>query len=263
MSAREWDAQSYHRLSNAQYGWGVRVLERLALRGDETVIDAGCGTGRVTAELAGRIPRGRVLAVDLSRNMLRGAGEYLASLPPARRAPLALVCADLAALPFHAIADGVFSTAAFHWVRDHDALFRSIFVALKPGGWLVAQCGGGPNLLRLRERAQRLMESAEFASYFAGWTPPQFYADEHETAARLRRAGFSSVATWISPAGFALPCAQDYREYLRTVTLHQHVDRIADLKLQGRFLDLLTEQALADPELHLDYWRLNIHARKE
>src|SRR3954462_5800691 len=70
---REWDATSYHRLSNPQYSWGRRVLARVAPRGDETIIDAGCGTGRLTVELAALVPRGRVLAVDLSENMLHQA----------------------------------------------------------------------------------------------------------------------------------------------------------------------------------------------
>src|SRR4051812_14505741 len=77
---REWDATSYHRLSNPQYHWGRRVLARIAPRGDETVIDAGCGTARLTAELATLFPRGRILAVDLSENMLRQARAYVAGV---------------------------------------------------------------------------------------------------------------------------------------------------------------------------------------
>jgi trans-aconitate 2-methyltransferase len=272
MPTREWDAVSYHRLSNRQHEWGQKVLARLALRGDETIIDAGCGTCRVTSELAGLIPRGRVLAVDLSENMLVKARGYLSSAEAGgnqksiitnQKSPIHLICADLAALPFREIADGIFSTAAFHWVKDHDRLFQNLHIALKPGGWLEAQCGGGPNLLRLRQRAEVLMSRAPFAPYFAGWQPPQFYADQQSTEQRLRAAGFLGIAVWVHPAGFAIDNADEYRQYLATVTLHQHVARITEPALRERFLDELTNQALADPELHLDYWRMNIHARKE
>ncbi len=255
---REWDAGSYHRLSGHQYEWGQRVLARLSLRGDETVIDAGCGTGRLTAELAALIPRGRVLAVDLSQNMLLKARESLAET----RTRLHLICADLAALPFTTCADGVFSTAAFHWVKDHHRLFQSLFASLKPGGWLLAQCGGGPNLVRMRQRAVALASQPPFAHFFAGWSEPWEYADERTTAARLRAAGFADIVTWLHPAGFSIDSADEYRQYLATVTLHAHVARITDPELREKFLDEMVRQALADPEFHLDYWRLNIQARK-
>src|SRR5207237_6572203 len=158
-------------------------------RGDEMVLDAGCGTGRVTAELLNRLPRGRVVALDLSFNMLRDARKALAG----RFGPHAnFVHADLLALPFVGAFDGVFSTAVFHWVRDHDRLFRELFAALKPGGWLLAQCGGGANLVRLRERANTLMRSPKYAAFFGDWNEPWEYPDPLLTGQRLLRAGFSN-----------------------------------------------------------------------
>jgi len=260
--SREWDASSYHRLSNPQYGWGQRVLARISARGDETVIDAGCGTARLTTELATLIPRGWVLAVDLSENMLHKARATTDEMSVAKRAPIHFVCADIAALPFKEVADGIFSTAAFHWVCDHDALFRSLFTALKPGGWLIAQCGGGPNLLRLRQRTDEVMNSPEFQEYFRRWNPPQYYATDTETAARLRRIGFSDVATWLHNQDTHFPDAQTYRDFLATVTCHTHIARIPEPELRERFLDRLVGLAQQEPELHLDYWRLNIQAKR-
>ena len=259
---REWNAAAYHRLSEPQYAWGRRVLDRLALRGDETVLDAGCGTARLTVELAERIPRGWVLASDLSQNMLRQARDTFAAAGQSVRAKVDFICADSAALPFQGSVDGVFSTASFHWVLDHDALFRSIFAALRCGGWLVAQCGGGPNLLGLRRRAETLMKSPEFQRYFVGWRQAQNYSTGEETAGRLRKAGFTNVATWLHREDVTFPDAETYREFLETVTLHADLARIPNAELRDRFLDLMTEQALADPQLGLDYWRLNIYARK-
>ncbi|MFL5957235.1 MAG: class I SAM-dependent methyltransferase, partial [Solirubrobacterales bacterium] len=79
MSPREWDATTYDRVSTPQLEWGLRVLDRLPLRGDERVLDAGCGSGRVTARLAERLPRGHVVAVDASAAMVARARE---ALPP-------------------------------------------------------------------------------------------------------------------------------------------------------------------------------------
>src|SRR5690242_13461889 len=141
----DWNATSYHEVSKPQQAWGRRVLDRVAVEGTEHALDVGCGTGRLTSELARRLPRGRVVAVDRSPSMVETAAEWLRTEAPGT----ALVLADGAALPFSRAFDLVFSTATFHWVSDHAALFRSIVTALRPGGRLVAQCGGGPNIALL------------------------------------------------------------------------------------------------------------------
>ena len=164
--SREWNSEVYQRLSSPQFGWGKKVLDRVRLRGDETVLDAGCGTGRLTGELLERLPRGRVVGLDLSSNMLQAARRELESRFAGH---LWFVAADLQQLPLREAADGIFSTAAFHWVKDHERLFRSLHGALKPGAWLEAQCGGGPNLAALRERADALISAPPLAPFFVAW----------------------------------------------------------------------------------------------
>src|SRR4051794_39016845 len=114
---KEWNAAMYHRVSRPQQAWGEKVLQRLPLAGDETLIDAGCGTGHLTARLLERLPRGRVLAIDQSRNMLEQARDHLL---PRYEGRLELLEADLAELRLDAVADAVFSAATFHWVMDHE-----------------------------------------------------------------------------------------------------------------------------------------------
>jgi trans-aconitate 2-methyltransferase len=256
----EWDAASYHRLSAPQFSWGSQVLNRLRLKGDETVMDAGCGTGRLTAGLLERLPRGRVVAVDLSRNMLEEARMHLA---PRFGGRVEFVRADLASLPFNEVFDGVFSTAAFHWVPDHLRLFRSLYESLKSGGWLVAQCSGGPNIARLMRRASVLMATEPYASYFSGWKDSKVFADDLTTAERLRAAGFVGVETGLELALTVLSGADEFREFMTTVNMHAHLARLPDGPLRRRFVEELTEQAAADdPPYSLDYCRLNIHARR-
>jgi len=257
---REWNSEAYHRLSRPQFEWGLKVLDRLPLRGDETVADAGCGSGKVTAKLLERLPRGRVVAMDLSENMLQTARQHLDARFPAQ---VLFITTDLQDIPLDGALDGIFSNAAFHWVPDHDRLFRSLFRSLKPGGWLEAQCGGGPNLARIRERARTLMASAEFSTFFAGWHAPWQYPDDTTTAERLHRAGFTEVKTWLQEAPATLSDAAEYKEFLATVTLHRHLDRIPDPARRERFLEELARQAAADsPPFTLDYWRLNLSGRK-
>jgi trans-aconitate 2-methyltransferase len=258
----EWNAAEYHRLSEPQVTFGERVLARLDLAGNERVLDAGCGTGRLTARLLERLPDGDVIGLDRSRNML---AEARRGLPPARVASqrVAFVCASLPHLPLRDAVDVVFSTATFHWVLDHAALFRSIHAALRSGGRLHAQCGGGPNLARVHARAQALMRDEPFAPSFARWIPPWEFADAETTRRRLEDAGFVDVETSVESAPVTLPDAARHRDFLTTVILRDHLTYLPDEAQRHAFIAALTRQAAADdPPFLLDYWRLNLQARK-
>ncbi len=255
-ASREWDANSYHRLSNPQFTWGLKVLDRLRLRGDEWVLDAGCGSCRLTLALRDRLPRGHVVGADLSFNMLSQAAAHVDGRVP-------LVQADLQRLPFRPVFDGIFSTAAFHWVPDHSQLFRSLFAVLKPGGWLEAQCGGGPNLARIHERAETIINCTEYREFFAGWRRTTHYETPETFEDNMRRAGFVEVEIWLEAAPARLADAAEFKDYLATVTLREHTDRITDRVLRQRFLDQLALHAAQDdPPFVMDYWRLNLRARK-
>ena len=256
----EWNAGVYHRVSSPQLEWGLPVLARLPLEGGERVLDIGCGTGRLTERLLDRLPDGRAIAVDRSANMLRGARSYLT---PRHGHHVAFVHADAAALPFAQAADAIFSTATFHWVLDHDRLFGSLFAALAPGGRLAAQWGGGGNLHRVHERCLELMREPPFAPYFSRWTTPWEFADAATTEQRLHRAGFSDVRTWIEWSPVLQPDAAAYREFVEHVVVRPHLAYLPDDALKARFLDRLADAASRDsPPFELDYWRLNVAARR-
>ena len=77
---REWDAETYDAIADPQFEWGVEVLEGVVLAGDETVLDAGAGSGRVTERLLERLPQGRVIALDGSKDMIEKARERVGAL---------------------------------------------------------------------------------------------------------------------------------------------------------------------------------------
>ena len=258
--AKEWNAESYHRVSAPQTEWGRRLLSRLSVRGDERVIDAGCGTGRLTGELMAMLPRGRVLAIDRSWNMLLTAR---ANLRPQYGSRVSFVRVELPRMPFSAFADLVFSTATFHWIRDHETLFREVLLALRPGGRLFAQCGGGPNLVEAHRLADEVMRLDPFAPYFRDWSGIWEFSTAEEAAERLRRAGFVDVRTSLEPAPTTLADEASYREFVTTVIYNPHLALLPEGLVRAHFIDEITARAARQqPAFTLDYWRLNLEGRK-
>lgn len=244
---RDWDGGTYDRISGPMQALGQAVLDRLPLAGDETVLDAGCGSGRVTEALIERLPRGRVIAVDMSESMVTAARERLGPDVDIRRA-------DLLELELDEPVDAILSTATFHWIPDHDALFHRLHAALAPGGRLVAQCGGEGNITQLRGRAAAIMDREPYAERFHDFQPPWNYAGAADTEARLRGVGFATAECWLAPA----PTQPEHpREFLSTIVLGPHVQHLPE-SLREPFMDEVMAE-LGEPVV-VDYVRLNIDA---
>jgi trans-aconitate 2-methyltransferase len=248
--SRDWDASTYARVSGPQREWAGKVLDRLELTGGETVLDAGCGSGGVTELLIERLPRGRVIAVDAAPSMVEHARELLGD-----RATV--IESDLQELVLDEHVDAVFSNAVFHWVPDHDLLFRRLHDALKPGGRVSVQCGGEGNVQRFHGLAAEVGAEKPYAEYFADWPGPWNFAGAEVTRDRLTRAGFSEAETWLEPWPVQ---PEEPRAFIRTVCLGPHLERLPD-HLRDAYLDAVSERMGALPEL--DYVRLNIVARRD
>ncbi len=226
--------------------WGGDVLERLVLEGDETVLDAGCGSGRVTEALLERLPTGRVIAADAAPSMLAEARTRLARFGER----VSFVECDLGqALPIEGPVDAVFSTATFHWVPDHDALFGHLAAVLRPGGRLVAQCGGAGNLESLRRVVAEVGER---------WPGPWHFATPEETTARLQAAGFIDVEAWLHDEPTTIEAGEPMETFLATVILRAHLARLPSDERAG----FVTRVAEGLPGTELDYVRLNLVARR-
>jgi trans-aconitate 2-methyltransferase len=244
MPPREWNAASYDRQSDPQLAMARDVIDRLDLRGDERVLDAGCGTGRVTAELVARVPNGTVIAVDGSSAMVEQAKERLGD-------DVEAFAQDLLDLQLDHPVDAILSTATFHWIADHERLFQRLYAALNPGGRLAAQCGGAGNIANV----QQAIDAVDHPT-LRGWAGPWNYADPQITKQRLEQAGFKDVWTWLQPWPVDPP---DPREYFATIILGSHLERLP-LDEQMPFVD----DVLAELEqpVRANYVRLNILARR-
>jgi trans-aconitate 2-methyltransferase len=247
-TTRDWDADTYDRVSAPQQRWAAEQLDRLELAGDEVVVDAGCGSGKITLELIRRVPHGTVYAVDAAPSMVRHTREAVGDRATA-------LCQDLVALELPEPVDVVFSNATFHWIGDHDALFAALHRNMKPGARLLAQCGGQGNIDRFRVLADEIAFAEPFAPYFTDWVRPWNYAGAEVTAQRLEHAGFTAVSTWLQEKPTPL---DDPRPFISTVCLVRHLDPLPP-ELRERFIDAVLER-YGSPVV-LDYVRLNMSAR--
>jgi trans-aconitate 2-methyltransferase len=241
----EWDAATYDRVADPQARWGLAVLDRLHLTGDERVLDAGCGSGRVTERLLDRLPDGTVIALDGSAAMLDEARRRLARFGDRVK----YVQADLQQpLPVDSPVDAILSTSTFHWIRDHARLFLNLAAVLKPGGQLVGQCGGKGNIATL----ERVLVGMGYPG------AERQFASPEETAERLVAAGFVDVETWLSDEPTRFEPGQPFEDFLETVCLREHV---VEMPVEGR-RDFVHRVAERMTEPLLDYVRLNIVARR-
>jgi trans-aconitate 2-methyltransferase len=255
----DWDGEAYDRLAAPQEEWARRVLERMPLEGTETVLDAGCGSGRATKLVLEKLPSGRVVGIDGSPSMIEVARETFAGEPR-----VSLITSDLLELTpvlleeqaGIAAVDAVFSNATFHWIEDHRRLFERLHSVLRPGGRLVAQCGGRDNVTAWCEAILAASEREPFAKYVRGFRPWNFYGPE-ETEERLREVGFEAVRCWLEEMPVVVP--DDPLNFISACGLAVHRDRLPE-DLREPF----TEAVIAQLEvpLELRYVRLNIDARQ-
>jgi trans-aconitate 2-methyltransferase len=240
-----WDASTYDRSSEPQQAWASEVLERLeGVAPDATVLDIGCGTGRVTEALLPLVPQGRVLAVDASAEMVELARRRLGERAEVWRE-------DVLELELDEPVDAIMSTATLHWVTDHDRLWARIARALKPGGMLEVQCGGHGNIDSVREVIEAV--ARDVAPQLAGWSPWTFAGPE-ETERRLRQAGFTAIRCWLRERPTD---PGDVDAFVRTSILPAHLARLPESQRE-RFAVAVVERVRPP----LDYVRLNVSARR-
>lgn len=244
----EWKAEEYDHQSAPHEEWQAQILERFDLKGTETILDAGCGTGRLTKRLAELVPDGRVIGVDASAQMLEKARAWLGEDADLRQA-------DLTKLDFEEKVDAVYSSAVFHWIGDHPALFRSLHGVMKPGAALEAQCGGQGNIAEIERALDALSGDERFAPYLRGDTQGTNFASVEDTRLRLEAAGFSDIRVWTQPWPVT---PKDPRGYVSSVILPWHLDRLP-AELHDAFERAVIETA--PRPLTITYIRLNISAR--
>jgi len=258
MTNTSWDAATYDRIGTPMRRWAQRVIDDLDLGGDETVLDAGCGSGSVTSDLLTKLPNGKIYAVDASAEMIESLRRTFDERGVTNVVPMHASLTDFT-LPERV--DCVFSNAVFHWVPDDDGLFGSLARATKPGGRLRAQCGGHGNNAHVLESVEIVRREARFASYLDGFADTKTYRTPERATAALERNGWTEVRAklWAEPVPFE--SEDDGALYVRTILLRDHIARLPDEETRDAYAHAVVRETVrrygspyAADYVRLDMW---------
>ncbi|MHB9028709.1 MAG: class I SAM-dependent methyltransferase [Candidatus Latescibacterota bacterium] len=259
-----WNPSDYATHSSAQFAWARELIDKLALQGEERVLDIGCGDGKITAEIASLLPRGSVTGMDKSVEMIRFARG---AFPRERHPNLSFLAADASALPFGKEFDVVFSNAALHWITDHRPVLAGIARNLRPGGRLLLQMGGKGNAASILAVLDELLREPAWSGYFEGFSFPYGFHSPEEYRGWLEEAGLTPRRVELIPKDMAQEGAEGLAGWVRTTWL-PYTGRIPD-KLREAFIREVVERSLArhpldaDGKAHVSMMRLEVEAGKE
>jgi trans-aconitate 2-methyltransferase len=238
----QWDPSDYEQNSSAQERAAEAVIARLNLRGDEHILDIGCGDGKITAKMAALVPQGRVTGVDSSQEMIDFAQKRF---PPAEYPNLRFERANVQSLSYIGGFDLVVSFACLHWIKDHPAVLRSIERSLKPGGRMLIQCSGRGSDDDIFALSRRIIKNDRWARYFQNYSNPHGIYGPDEYHAWLSLAGLEEVRVNLTAREMLFPGRSGLEGFIRTTWLsltscipeekrEQFITEIADRYLELR-----------------------------
>jgi len=217
-----WNASDYARNASAQYAWASELIGKLALRGDEQLLDIGCGDGRISAELAKHLSRGGVYGIDASAEMIAEAWRsYTADSFP----NLGFQCMDARAIELPQRFDIAFSNAVLHWVDDHSAVLQGVHNALRPGGRMLFQMGGEGNAEAFFSAVEAVTGAPRWRSYFKGFVAPYFFYGISDYERWLPQCGFDPVRIELIPKAMRHSSRESLKGWFRT-TWFPYTDRL-------------------------------------
>lgn len=264
----KWDAKNYHKVSSIQENWAKELLSKRKWKGNEVLVDAGCGSGRVTKIIANILKEGRIYAIDLDKNMIENAKINLKD-----QENIIFINSDLSTVELPEPVDIIFSNAVIHWIKDHYKLFCNFWKLLKQSGEILIQCGGKGNLGTIKPILDLTRESSEFMGYFLDWEDPWNFASAEETSSIMERAGFKKIETGLTKKIAEFSSFEEYRLFMKIVVMKPYLSYLPsdnNNRITDAFMDcFLRHQKMSNkglPEVindySIDYTRLNIRATK-
>jgi len=262
----DWDALTYDNISDVIESWGLDLIERLNWKGNEIVLDAGCGSGRLTKIISTKLPKGKVFAVDLDSSMIKLANERLGIISNVK-----FIQSNICDIELQDKIDVIFSNAVLHWISNHRKVFEHFWQILKPNGQLSIQCGGYGNLTKTLYVFNKVRKSLEFCNYFCNrkgesiWNEPWYFAKAEDTEKILKEIGFKNIEVSLENKVAKFHDKEDYFIFIKTIVLRPYLEYLSNDKLKNMFAKAVVheiETNFKELQWKLDYVRLNIHAKK-
>jgi len=257
----KWNASEYIKHSTPQRNWGLELIEKLNLKGTEHVLDIGCGTGKVTAEIAMHVPKGSVVGIDNSEEMLAFARE---EFTPELFPNLTFVHMDARWLTFEQKFDVVFSNASLHWLTDHRAALQGMHRVLDKGGRLLLQMGGHGNAAAVVKAFESVMEREEWKKYFKNFEFPYGFFSPIEYAPWLTDVGFTILRLELIGKDMTHESVDSFKGWVRATWL-PYVNRVPKKKREAFIDEAVGEYLAANPAngegiIHTAMKRLEVEA---
>jgi trans-aconitate 2-methyltransferase len=258
-----WDAKDYAKHSSTQQTWARELISKLNLNGHESVLDVGCGDGKITAEIVGYVPDGAVVGVDSSKEMIELARE---GFTQDKYPNLSFQVTDARYLPFQERFDVVFSNAALHWIKDHRPVIAGIQKSLKPGGRILLQMGGKGNAESILSVLEEMMSENEWCQYFSDFAFSYGFYDPEEYTVWIREAGLNPIRVELIPKTMSYDKRDSLTGWVRTTWL-PYTERVPDQRREEfitRLIDKYIEKYPLDREgkIHINMMRLEVEAIK-
>ncbi len=259
----KWNPRDYAQHSSSQEAWARELLRLADLQPDDVVLDVGCGDGRITVSIAQAVPRGRVVGVDLSADMIAHATAQHCR-PPIDN--LRFATADAAALTFEPTFSLVFSNAALHWIADQRAAVAGIARALRPGGRFIAQFGGYGNVAEVIAAFEHMAREPRWARCMHRAESRYRFHEPQTYEGWLREAGMEIQECRLLPKDMVHEDRTTFIGWLRTAW-HPYTSGVP-LELRDAFLEDTAGHYLAGypPDdrgrVHVSTVRLQVRARK-
>ena len=263
VQSAKWNAADYAANSVVQQTWARELIAKLNLRGDEHILDVGCGDGKVTAEIARAVPRGSVTGVDASPQMIKFAKK---TFPASEIPDLEFRVMDARNIKFAQSFDVIFSNAALHWVDDHQPILRGTASVLKSGGRLVVSCGGKGNAQDVFVALRPEMRLKRWREFFREMPTPYFFNAPTDYEKWLPKFGFKIQKIKLAPKDATYEGANGFATWLRSTWI-PYVQRVPK-NLREEFITAVTERYVAkhppdaDGKVHVKMIRLEIDAIK-
>jgi len=259
-----WDAETYDEVSNTHEEWARKIILSKIWNKKEIIMDAGCGSGRITKILSNLVPLGKIYAIDIDENMIKKAKDNLKDFKNVK-----VIQSNLLDINFNNLYSKfniIFSNAVLHWILDHYTVFKNFYELLLSEGQLLIQCGGYGNLQNAISTFNAVKDSVEFKSYFSNWKVQWNFAKPVETEKILKEIGYRNIKVYLEDYPVIFKDKNSYSIYLKTVVLGPYLKFIPSEKLQERFLQRIVsikeKENTQEQMLTLDYKRLNIFASR-